>query len=364
MLIKEITTCLEAFAPLSLQEDYDNTGLLIGHPDGEVHRALICIDITEAILEEAISLECDMIISHHPLIFGGITKLTGLTATERMVEFCIKKKIAVYAAHTNLDNTTNGVNAILSQKIGLQNCSILKPTKGILRKLVTFCPTEYAEKVRQAIFNAGAGHIGNYDNCSFSTSGKGSFRGLENANPYVGTINNIHFEDEVRIETVFPSYCQIAVVRALLTSHPYEEVAYDIYITDNDFAGTGSGMIGELREPENEQDFLLRVKHLLGNSMIRHTAFSGKQIKYVALCGGSGIFLIKDAISAGADIFLTGDIKYHDFFITKGQILLADVGHYESEQFTKELLFTLLTEKFPNFAVLISKTLTNPIIYL
>jgi len=364
MIINDLTSCIETFAPLSLQENYDNAGLLIGHPDKEVHRALICIDITETIIEEAISRECDIIISHHPLIFRGITKLTWGNAVERIVEQCIQKGIAIYAAHTNLDNTASGVNAIFSQKIGLKNCRVLKPASGLLRKLVTFCPLDHAENIRQALFNAGAGHIGNYDNCSFNTSGSGSFRALENANPYVGFVNELHFENEVRIETVFPSYCQASVVRALLASHPYEEVAYDIYRIENNFQGAGSGMIGELSEPENEYDFLSRVKKILGGSTIRHTAISGKQIKSVALCGGSGSFLLKDAISAGADVFLTGDIKYHDFFMAEDQILIADIGHYESEQFTKELLFTLLTEKFPNFAVLISKTLTNPIIYL
>jgi dinuclear metal center YbgI/SA1388 family protein len=364
MLIKDIISCIEAFAPLSLQEDYDNAGLLIGHPDKEVNRALICIDITEAMLDEAINRKCDIIIAHHPLIFRGITKLTGRNSTERIVERCILKGIAVYAAHTNLDNTAKGVNAMLSQKIGLKNCRVLKPDNGMLFKLVTFCPTDHAETVRQALFTAGAGHIGNYDNCSFNTTGSGSFRALENANPYVGLVNELHIEDEIRIETVFPSYRQSDVIHALLASHPYEEVAYDIYKLENDFSGTGSGMIGELPQPQNEQDFLLRIKDLIGGATIRHTSLVGKRINKVALCGGSGSFLIRTAIAASADIFLTGDIKYHDFFMAEGCILIADIGHYESEQFTKELLFTLITEKFPNFAVLISETLTNPITYL
>jgi dinuclear metal center YbgI/SA1388 family protein len=364
MLIKDISNCIESFAPLSLQEDYDNSGLLIGNPEKEIHRAIICIDVTEQILEEAISSQCDLIIAHHPLIFRGIKKLTGQTSTERIVECCILNGIAVYAAHTNLDNTAEGVNSMISQRIGLQKCSILKPLNGLLYKLVTFCPVDHAEEVRQALFSAGAGHIGNYDNCSFSSAGSGSFRAAGNANPFVGNINELHFENEIRIETVFPAYYQSAVIQTLLSSHPYEEVAYDIYKIENNFPGAGSGMIGELIEPETEHNFLLRIKELLGGNTIRHTPFLGKLIKNVALCGGSGSFLIRDAIAAGADIFLTGDIKYHDFFLADKLILLADIGHYESEQFTKEILFTLLTEKFPNFAVLISKTLTNPIIYL
>jgi dinuclear metal center YbgI/SA1388 family protein len=364
MHISDITTCIETFAPLSLQEEYDNSGLLIGHPHQEVQKALICIDVTENILEEAISRGCDIIIAHHPLIFKGIKRLTGSNEIERIIEKCIHRGIAVYSAHTNLDNTSEGVNAMLCKKIGLINTRVLKSSVGILRKIVTFCPQNYAGKVRQALFDAGAGHIGNYDSCSYNSSGSGSFRALENANPFVGSLNELHFEDEIRIETVFPYYKQKAVVNALLSSHPYEEVAYDIYRIENNYTGAGSGMIGELTQPENEHDFLIRIKELLGGGTIRHTPLTGRQIKNVAMCGGSGSFLIRDAMAAKADVFITGDVKYHDFFQAENQILIADVGHYESEQFTKELLFTLLTEKFPNFAVLISETLTNPIIYL
>ena len=364
MQLRDLTNHIEAFAPLSLQEDYDNSGLIIGRPESEVNGALLCIDVTEPVIKEAIDRGCDMIIAHHPLIFKGIRQITGRNATERMVEMAILNKIAIYAAHTNLDNAADGVNAMLSQKIGLQNCKVLKPAQGILRKLVTFCPTDYANAVRNALFEAGAGHIGNYDNCSFNTNGTGSFRALEHANPFTGELNKLHFENEIRIETIFPAYKQNSIIQALLDVHPYEEVAYDIYGLENNFKGAGAGMIGELQQATDEQEFLLNIKQLIGGSTIRHTALTGRKIIKVALCGGSGSFLIDTAISAGADIFLSGDIKYHDFFVPEAQILLADIGHYESEQFTKELLFTLLTKKFPNFAIFISDTPTNPIIYL
>lgn len=364
MYLRDLTTCIEAFAPLSLQEDYDNSGLIIGRPESEVHGALLCIDVTEPIIEEAISRRCDVIIAHHPLIFKGIRQITGRNATERIVEEAIRNGIAIYAAHTNLDNAASGVNAMLSQKIGLSNCKVLKPVQGLLRKLVTFCPADHAAAVRDALFRAGAGHIGNYDNCSFNATGMGSFRALENANPFVGKKNELHFEDEVRIETVFPAYSQSTIIRALLTIHPYEEVAFDIYKLENNFEGAGAGMIGELQQDMDEQEFLLHIKQLMGGSTIRHTALTGRKISRVALCGGSGSFLINTAIAAGADVFLSGDIKYHDFFMAEGKILLADIGHYESEQFTKELLFTLLTKNFPNFAIFIADTPTNPIIYL
>lgn len=364
MYLRDLTTCIEAFAPLSLQEEYDNSGLIIGRPESEVHGALLCIDVTEPIIEEAISRRCDVIIAHHPLIFKGIRQITGRNATERIVEEAIRNGIAIYAAHTNLDNAASGVNAMLSQKIGLSNCKVLKPVQGLLRKLVTFCPADHAAAVRDALFRAGAGHIGNYDNCSFNATGMGSFRALENANPFVGEKNELHFEDEVRIETVFPAYSQSTIIRALLAIHPYEEVAFDIYKLENNFEGAGAGMIGELQQDMDEQEFLLHIKQLMGGSTIRHTALTGRKISRVALCGGSGSFLINTAIAAGADVFLSGDIKYHDFFMAEGKILLADIGHYESEQFTKELLFTLLTKNFPNFAIFIADTPTNPIIYL
>lgn len=364
MYLRDLTTCIEGFAPLFLQEDYDNSGLIIGRPESEVHGALLCIDVTEPIIEEAISRRCDVIIAHHPLIFKGIRQITGRNATERIVEEAIRNGIAIYAAHTNLDNAASGVNAMLSQKIGLSNCKVLKPIQGLLRKLVTFCPADHAAAVRDALFRAGAGHIGNYDNCSFNATGMGSFRALENANPFVGEKNELHFEDEVRIETVFPAYSQSTIIRTLLTIHPYEEVAFDIYKLENNFEGAGAGMIGELQQDMDEQEFLLHIKQLMGGSTIRHTALTGRKISRVALCGGSGSFLINTAIAAGADVFLSGDIKYHDFFMAEGKILLADIGHYESEQFTKELLFTLLTKNFPNFAIFIADTPTNPIIYL
>ena len=364
MNLRDLTTCIEAFAPLSLQEDYDNSGLIIGHPESEVFGVLLCIDVTEPIIEEAISRGCNVIIAHHPLIFKGILQITGRNPTERMIEMAIRNGIAIYAAHTNLDNAASGVNFMLSQKIGLRDCKVLKPKQGLLCKLVTFCPADHVSAVREALFQAGAGHIGNYDNCSFSATGIGSFRALENANPFVGEKNELHFEDEIRIETVFPFYLQSVIIRALLAIHPYEEVAYDIYKLENNFDGAGAGMIGELHQEMDEQEFLLHIKKLIGGSTIRHTVLTGKKIRRVALCGGSGSFLINSAIAANADVFLSGDIKYHDFFMSEAGILLADIGHYESEQFTKELLFTLLTKKFPNFAIFISNTPTNPIIYL
>jgi dinuclear metal center YbgI/SA1388 family protein len=364
MKIREFIKPLEEFAPVYLQEDYDNSGLLIGNPDHEVSKVLITLDITEEIMQEAIRKKCDLIISHHPLIFKGLKSITGKNATERMVQTAIENKIAIYAMHTNLDNVDQGVNEILSDKLGLVNRKILSPKKDLLRKIITFCPFDYAEKVRKALFDAGAGHIGNYDSCSFNTPGTGSFRGLENTNPFAGEKGTLHYENEIRIETIFPIYLEESILNALFSAHPYEEVAYDIYKLENKFNRVGAGMIGELEHETEEAEFLALLKKIIKTGCIKHSHLTGKKVKRVAVCGGSGSFLINDALKSGADAFITGDIRYHDFFEGEDNMLIADVGHYESEQFAKELIYHILNNKFPTFAVLISEINTNSVNYL
>ncbi len=364
MLLSDITRFLEEIAPVQLQESYDNSGLLIGNPQKPINQALISLDLTEDVLKEAIEKKCNLIISHHPVLFKGLKKITGSSSVERIVEKAIKNDIAVYALHTNLDNIDSGVNAILCQKLGINKTKILAPIKESLRKLVTFCPIDNAEDVRAAIFEAGAGHIGNYDSCSFNARGTGSFRGSDDTNPYVGEKGKLHYEEEVRIETIFPMYLEKKIISALLNAHPYEEVAYDIYFLANENNNSGAGMIGELDNAVSEEDFLNHVKQVTSMSCIRHSEFTGRSIKKVAVCGGSGSFLIQNAIGAGADIYLTGDIKYHDFFLAENKLVIADIGHYESEQFAKELIYSYLIKKFPNFAVQISEANTNSVNYL
>jgi len=364
MILAEILRYLESVAPFSFQENYDNSGLLIGEKNEEVTGVLICLDVTEEVIDEAVEKGLNLIISHHPLIFSGVKRITGQDATGRMIMQAIRQRIAIVALHTNLDNLAYGVNEALSARLGIQNIRILKPLEGKLRKLVTFCPVSHAETVRTALFNAGAGHIGNYDSCSYNLSGTGTFRALEGANPFVGIPGEIHHESEIRIEVIFPDFKESGLISALLDSHPYEEVAYDIYPLTNKMMNAGAGMIGELNEPTEVLKYLEQVKSALSLGCIRHTAEEGRLIRKVAVCGGSGSFLITDAMAAGADIFLTGDIKYHDFFIPGNGMVLADIGHYESEQYTKELIFTLLNKKFPTFALQISKRSTSPIKYL
>lgn len=364
MKIREIISFFEEKAPAELQESYDNSGLLVGEPNNEISKALISLDVTNEILDEAINQKCNLIISHHPLIFKAIKKLTGGNLTERLIVKAIKNDIAIYAIHTNLDNVSNGVNSILAKKLGINNPEILLPSNSRLNKIVCFCPISHADKVKQSMFNAGAGKIGNYDNCSFNIEGTGSFRALEYANPFVGNIGKTHYEKEIRIETIVPDFKTSGVIKSMIIAHPYEEVAYDIYQLENKSTLTGAGMIGELNEEMEIIDFLHLVKNKLNAQFIKHNKLLKRKVKKIAICGGSGSFLINTAHRKNADIYITGDIKYHEFFEHQGEMTIVDAGHYETEQFTKELIHSFLNEKFPNFAVQISETITNPVLFL
>lgn len=363
MKVKEITSFLESIAPLNLQESYDNAGLIVGDPGNNVSKALITLDVTEKVIEEAIAEKCQLIIAHHPLIFGNIRNIRSNNNTGRCIIKAIKSNIAIYAAHTNFDNIENGVNHALCRQLGLADCKVLKPKKNILKKLVTFCPDKHAGKVRKALFEAGAGHIGDYDSCSYNTEGFGTFRALENAKPFVGQSFQLHQEKEVRIETIYPEFVEKKLLEALLHSHPYEEVAYDIYRLENSFSKVGEGMTGHLKKPVDLNDFLKKVKVKLKIPVIRHNANTNKKIQKVAVCGGGGSFLINEAMASGADIFMTGDIKYHHFFEGDNSLIICDIGHFESEQFIKDFIYEKLIEKFPTFAVLISKVNSNPVKY-
>lgn len=364
MRIKEIVQTIENLAPVPLQEDFDNSGLQVGDMNREATAALLSLDVTESVIDEAVSLGCNLIISHHPLAFKPFKSLTGRTYVERCMIKAIKHDIVVYAAHTNLDNASRGVNFKLAEMLGLQQLRILSPKKDSLLKLVTFVPESHAEYVRNALFNAGAGNIGNYDSCSFNLHGEGTFRANELANPFVGNTGKFHFEKEVRIETVLPGFKQADVLRALLSVHPYEEPAYDFYPLKNDWAQAGSGVVGVLPEPIPEQEFLYLLKDVFNLPTIRHTKLQNREIHDVALCGGAGAFLIPEAVAYGADAFITGEARYNDFYDVDGHLLLAVVGHYESEICTKEVFFDLISKKFPTFVVHKSAFDSNPVKYL
>ncbi|MCH2042927.1 MAG: Nif3-like dinuclear metal center hexameric protein [Saprospiraceae bacterium] len=365
MKIGQLLNYLEAIAPLSYQESYDNAGLIVGDRSTEITGVLICLDSLESILEEAEQEGCNLIIAHHPIVFGGLKRFNGRSYVERVVMKAIQKGIAIYAAHTNLDNVyVSGVNAKIAERLGLENTRILAPKSGLLRKLYTFVPKNHLGTVRDAVFKAGAGHIGNYSECSFASEGEGTFRGNAQSNPVVGQRGERHVEAEFKIEFIFPAHLQGQIIANLLQAHPYEEVAYDVVNLANSYQRVGSGMVGELAAEMPVQEFLQFLKTRMQTACVRYTKAHKETIKRVAVCGGAGSFLLKSAIRAKADIFITGDYKYHQFFDADSRIIIADIGHYESEQFTIELFYELITQKFTNFKVLKTKVNTNPINYL
>lgn len=364
MRIKEIIQVIEQLAPLPLQEEYDNSGLQCGDPNREAIGVLLAIDVTEDVIEEAIALGCNLIISHHPIAFRPFRSLTGRNYVERSMIMAIRNDVALYAAHTNLDNAQGGVNYKLAEMLELQNVKILLPKDNSLLKFVTTVPLLHAESVRNALFNAGAGHIGNYDSCSYNLTGEGTFRPGVGSNPFVGEAEKLHFEQEVRIETVLPVMRKEEVLRALLAVHPYEEPVYDLYPIANEWGQHGSGVVGVLPEPMPEQEFLYLLKDIFNLPTISHTKLQGREIRDVAICGGSGAFLIPRAVSYGADAFVTGEVKYNDYYDAEDRLLLAVVGHYESEICTKDLFYDLLSIKFPTFAIHKSAFDVNPVKYL
>ncbi len=363
MKIREITQYLESFAPISSQESYDNSGLIVGTPDDEVTAALISLDCTEEIVQEAIDRNCQLVISHHPIVFKGLKKFNGKNYVERTVIKAIKNNIAIYAIHTNLDNYRYGVNEEISRRLNLKNTKILAPKENVLYKLVSYVPEEAKEKVLNALFDAGAGHIGNYSNCSFSGLGEGTFLPNERANPSSGEKGKLSRDPEYKIEVLVNTRVKNQVFGALLDAHPYEEVAHEWIAVANKNQDEGAGMVGELEHEMSEIEFLTSVKEIFQCGVIRHTALRNKAIKRVAVCGGSGGFLLSNAIREKADVFITADYKYHEFFDAEGQIIIADIGHFESEQYTTHLLGDILTKKFPNFAVNLTGRNTNPIKY-
>lgn len=364
MKAAEVIDFLEQLAPPSLQESYDNAGLLVGDKNTEITGILVSLDCTEDVVEDAISQNCNLIVSHHPIVFSGLKRLNGKNYIERTVIKAIKNDVLIYAIHTNLDNVIDGVNAKIAERLGLKNTRILHRKSGLLKKVVTFCPTEHVETVRNAMFDAGAGSIGNYDNCSFNVDGNGTFRGNENTKPFVGKKGETHQEKEVRIETIVSKFMLNKVLQAIKSSHPYEEVAFDVYPLENSWKEVGSGMVGELEYEVDALEFLKSLKTSMKTDSVRYTLPHKQMVKRIAICGGSGSFLLNKAISSRADVFITGDFKYHQFFDADDRIIIADIGHYESEQFTIELLSDKLAEKFPTFAPRLTRVKTNPINYL
>ena len=364
MIVKEVTEILEELAPLAYAEDFDNVGLLVGNQNSEVTGILVTLDTLENVVNEAIETNCNLIVSFHPIVFKGLKKITGNNYVERVVIKAIQHDIAIYSMHTALDNSANGVNAKICEVLQLQNTQMLIPQKNTIKKLTTYIPKAQAEKLKDSLFNAGAGNIGNYSNCSFTSEGIGTFKPNEAANPTIGEVGKRHSENETQIQITYQKSKETDILKALFENHPYEEVAYEIYNIENNNQHIGMGMLGSLAVPMSELEFLKYLKNKMNASCVRHSSLRGKPIQKVAVLGGSGAFAIGAAKASGADIFISSDIKYHEFFQAEEKIVIADIGHYETEQFTKNLLVDYLTKKIPNFAVRLSESKTNPINYL
>ena len=362
--IKDIANALEMFAPLPLQDDFDNAGLQIGLTDAEVTGVLLCLDVTEAVVDEAIASGCNFIVSHHPVIFKPLKRITGSNYVERCIMKALANGIAIYSAHTNIDNAPGGVNYRIASKLGLQNVRILLPKEDSLLKLAVYVPVSHADVVRDALFAAGCGKIGNYGSCSYNLSGIGTFKAEEGCTPFCGSIGELHREEEVRIETVMPSYIKGRVIRALIEAHPYEEPAYDIYPLKNSWGSVGTGVIGELAEERDELKFMQEIKEKFNVGCVRHTPLLGRKIKSVALCGGAGGSFAGAAMAAGANIYITGEARYHDLFSYTGKMLMAVIGHYESEQYTMDIFAEIINGQFPGVKVTKTTVNTNPVKYM
>ena len=363
MIVQDVINHLEELAPLAYAEDFDNVGLLVGSNMQKVTGILVTLDTLEAVVDEAIEENCNLIVSFHPIIFQGLKKLTGKNYVERVVMKAIKHDISIFSIHTALDNALQGVNDMICNQLGLKNKHILIPKSETIKKLTTYVPKNEAEKLRSALFSVGAGGIGNYSDCSFNVEGYGTFKGNENSNPSIGQKGTSHIEDETKITVTYAKHLESQVLNTLFETHSYEEVAYEVTTLENKNQNIGMGMVGEFKDALDESRFLNHLKTKMNTLCIRHSSFLNKKIKKIAVLGGSGSFAIQAAQASGADAFVTADLKYHDFFTAENNILLADIGHYESEQFTKNLLVAYLTKKITNFAIILSKINTNPVKY-
>ena len=363
MKVTELIKFIEQLYPLAFQETYDNSGSQVLFPDEEIKGVLLCLDVTEAVLAEAIKNNCNLIISHHPALFRSVKNISPQNIQGRIIIEAVQNNISLYAIHTNFDASIDGTNKILVDLLQLKNTEILEPVQHQLKKIVTFVPIDHAEKVREALFKAGAGKIGNYDSCSYNTEGYGTFRADEHCNPYVGEIGKVHCENETRVETIFPAYLQASIIKALIENHPYEEVAYDIYLLENSYSQVGIGMIGYLHDPMSKVAFLQYVKRCIGSIVLRFNQTNKEIIQKVAVCSGSGASFINTAIKNSADAFITADLKYHDFTDCPSGMLLIDAGHFETEIHFVQKIFEIITKKNTNFAVRLSENCSNPVNY-
>ena len=361
--IQQLTDFLATLAPPAYQEGYDNAGLIVGHPATEITGALLSLDCTEEVVEEAVRRGCNVVVAHHPIVFKGLKRLNGKNYVERTVIAAIRANVALYAIHTNLDHVAHGVNAMIAERLGLANVRVLAPKRQLLMKLTFFVPIADTQVVLDAVFAAGAGQVGNYSECSFQSVGEGTFKPGNGTNPHLGQAGTLERVAEQRVEVLFPAHLEANIMRALRQAHPYEEVAHYLHLLENENQEVGAGAIGELPVPLPAAEFLGYLKEKMEVSVIKYTATTQPLIRRVAVCGGAGSFLLPQALGAGADAFVTADFKYHEFFDAENKVMICDIGHYESEVFTKQLLFNHISKKFDNFALYLSEVNTNPVSY-
>lgn len=364
MIISDVIGYLEELTPLAYAEEFDNVGLLVGNKENKCSGILVCHDALEEVIDEAVAKNCNLVVCFHPILFSGLKKITGKNYVERSIIKAIKNDIAIFAIHTALDNNRQGVNQILCDTLGLINSKILIPKQNYIYKLTTYVPKNHANELKQILFKAGAGSVGNYDECSFSSHGIGSFKGNKLSNPTIGKPSVYQEVDEIKLEFIFEKHLKQNILNTLIQNHPYEEVSYEVILLENELQNVGMGMIAELPEEMDEKEFLLMVKEKTATGGIRHSNFLNKKIKKVAVLGGSGSFAIQSAKAQKADAFITADLKYHDYYQSEKSILLADIGHFESERYIKNYIVEFLKKKITIFAIILSEINTNPVNYI
>ncbi len=367
MKVNDIHSILAAWAPKEIAWERDNVGLQVGDPEANVRGVLVCLDCTEQVILEARKQKADLIVSHHPLLFRAPKSITTADETGRAIRALIENKTNLYSAHTNLDFTAGGTSFAIAEALRLKNVEFLRKSYEVDKKIVTFVPRLHTQKVRNAMAEAGAGIIGNYDYCSFGIAGTGSFRGNSAANPAIGTKGKLESAEEIRLEMIGKQWNTEKIVKAMIAAHPYETVAYDIYPLQNASTEFGMGIIGTLKQPMGLSSFLQLVKKQLNARVLRRTTALNNVVQRIAACGGAGGELVDTAIAQHADVFITADVRYHDFHHATGKITLIDAGHFETEHPVVNAVVRKLNTEIRKLGqripVRAAKTSTNPIYY-
>jgi dinuclear metal center YbgI/SA1388 family protein len=350
--IRDIADALEQWAPPGSAQSYDNVGLQVGDASRSVERAVLALDCTPAVVEEAERQGAELIITHHPLLFQPLSAVTTDDYESAVALRLAEAGIALYSAHTNLDAAPGGVSFALAKRLGLTDVGFLDGFDETLYKLATFVPADHFDAVRSALADAGAGRIGDYEACAFAHEGTGFFRPGDAANPHIGTAGgDLESADEVKLEVEVARWDLGGVLGALQDAHPYEEVAYDVYPVQQKNSRAGLGAVGRLASPESLSDFLGRVADRLDAGSLRYAGPDEATVERVAVCGGAGSDFVGQALAAGADAYVTADVKYHEFFEALGpdgvpQLAFIDAGHYETEALTEALLRDWLADRF------------------